>query len=147
MLPLWLKADIRAAVVGIVVGGIVGKITTAAIVSEPIEHFVKTSSDGFSQPLVGLAGQIGAFGETTVIRFEPQEIRETYVCESAYLRGGSYREIFLRYVDRYPSCFDLSQESQDEFVVRPNRLSGVMSVADGEWRCKCRASKSSTEQN
>jgi hypothetical protein len=137
--PNGLIADVRATIVGALVGWIIGIVTVAASFPDPIEHFVQTSIDGYAQPLGAMVRQIELYNADTTINFDPPDVRDVFVCESAYLTGASYRDIFLKYVDRYSLCLDINQVNKDSFTVRPNRLSGAMSMINEEWHCKCQS--------
>jgi hypothetical protein len=125
--------DVRAAIVGIAVGW----GTVAFAFPTVIEHFVKTNSAGYAQPLLSLTEQLAVDEAPATVRFDPPTLDKMYVCESAYVSGETNRQIFLSYIDRYPMCFDLGEEDKAKYVVRLNRTSAAVSEKNGEFFCKC----------
>lgn len=136
-----LIGDVRSTIVGAVIGMVTGVATTAWTVGVTVEHFVRTNDEGYAQPFPPLVEQLQEDDKKASVRFEPADLADAYVCESAYVNGGSYREVFLGYVSRYAMCWDLGQVDTDSFVVRPNRLSGALQQRDGGWLCKCASAR------
>jgi hypothetical protein len=111
-------------------GTIATLLITWLTTATPVTYSVYPSVDGWAMPLPELVA--------LKIRFQPEQISQTYVCEFAELSALNYRQLFLAYVERYQACFDLRQVQENEFSIRPNIRSGQMTeVADGSWQCKC----------
>jgi len=140
--PNWLSkehviGDVRSSVVG----GLMGSLTTLLVAwltsSSPVTYAVFPSEDGWAMPLPDLVDHARGEDQSLGISFQPDEVQETYVCEFAQVSASTYRELFLTYMDRYQACFDLTQVQENEFLVRPNDKSGLMTKAGSSWQCKC----------
>lgn len=130
--------DVRAALVGSIVGAIVGPIVVAYMAAEEIEQIIRTDSRGSADPLHVLVVQTQFDSSPAQVSFLPPDLEGMRISESAYIVGTTYREILLRYVDRYSMCLDLSKTADHAYEVRPNLNSGALrKTASGVWVCKC----------
>ncbi|MBZ0140749.1 MAG: hypothetical protein K8H87_13410 [Pseudorhodoplanes sp.] len=129
--------DIRSAAVGSIFGAIVGLITAAFAVKPPIETFIFTNDKGFAQPMRALLTSLKDEKEKITIRFEPEDLEEVYVCEYSHVTGASPKQVLFSYLDKYSACLSVSQKDRSDFVIRPNKLSGLLVSRNGHWFCKC----------
>lgn len=119
-------------------GTIATLLITWLTTATPVTYSVYPSIDGWAMPLPELVESAQGEDNTLKIRFLPEQISQTYVCEFAELSAINYRQLFLTYVEQYQVCFDLRQVQENEFSIQPNTRSGQMTeVADGSWQCKC----------
>lgn len=130
--------DVRSALIGIAVGGIVGAITVAFAAPDPIEYLVSLGNAGAAQPLRALAYNLTLDKKPPKVVFDPADLQQAWVCEGAYISGASHKEILLKYIDRYSGCFDLDQVDKESYIVHANNVSGLLKKDKrGEWACKC----------
>lgn len=132
----WLFKDIRSAAVGALVGAVTGLIVAAA--SSPDKELIfYTNDQGVSKPMRALVSEVTKENPKISISFDPTNLGAVSLCEFSHLRGQSYREIMLTFFDKYAACFVVSEVSETSFVVRPNRVSGIMTDQNDNWSCKC----------
>jgi hypothetical protein len=103
----------------------------------PVTYSVFPSSDGWAMPLPPLIDAATEEDEALNVKFMPEQVSQTYVCEFSEISAPNYRQLFLRYIDRYQMCFELRQGQENEFIIRPNQSSGMMTLTAGGWECKC----------
>lgn len=139
----WLKegipGDIRSTVVGAAVATTITMVTTAWIGQEPLKFSAFANAQGYTQPLEPLSNAVAKSGEAVEFVFQPPELRMAYVCEFAQVEAATHRQLMLSYLSRYPTCFAVSQMSQDEYRVFTTGSTVDLRKANGNFLCKCPA--------
>lgn len=139
----WLKegipGDIRSIVVSSVVAAVIAMVTTAWIGPEPLHFSAFANAQGYTQPLEPLNNAVSKSGETVEFDFQPPELRKAYVCEFAQVEATTHRQLMLSYLSRYPTCFAVSQMSQDKYRVFTTGSTVDIRNVNGNFLCKCPA--------
>lgn len=114
-------------------------VTTALIDPQPLHFSAFANSQGYTQPLGPLSNVVSKSGETVKFEFQPPELQKAYVCEFAQVEATTHRQLMLSYLSRYPTCFAVSQMSQDKYRVFTTGSTVDIRIVKGNFLCKCPA--------
>lgn len=133
-----LIGDVRSAIVGGTMGAVTSIVVALFTASALVTYSVFPSVDGWAMPLPALVDHARSEDRSLEIKFQPEDVQETFVCEFAQVSAATYKELFLEYMDRYQGCFELAQVHENTFRISPNAKSGMMTkTAGSSWQCKC----------
>ncbi|NTI16089.1 hypothetical protein G6L29_10620 [Agrobacterium rhizogenes] len=130
-------SDIRAALVGIVFATISSYAYAMFFQGKPLHFEAFTNKDGMAQPLPALSRAVTDGDKSLQFAFSPPELQQTFICEFARIEAATARELMLAYLSRYPTCFAVTQLSENSYRVFTTRSTTDIVHKDQSNFCKC----------
>lgn len=136
----WLEgtaSDVRAALVGIVFAAISSYVYAILFEGTPLHFEAFTNKDGVAQPLPALSRAVTEADKSLQLAFSPPELQHTFICEFARIEAATARELMLAYLSRYPTCFAVTQLSENSYRVFTTRSTTDIAKKNQSYFCKC----------
>lgn len=136
----WLEgtaSDVRAALVGIVFAAISSYVYAMFFEGTPLHFEAFTNKDGVAQPLPALSRAVTEADKSLQFAFSPPELQQTFICEFARIEAATARELMLAYLSRYPTCFAVTQLSENSYRVFTTRSTTDIAQKSQSYFCKC----------
>ncbi|MEH2699142.1 hypothetical protein ELG72_15030 [Rhizobium leguminosarum] len=130
-------SDVRAAFVGIVFAAISSYAYAMFFQGKPLHFEAFTNKDGVAQPLPALSRAVTDGDKSLEFAFSPPELQQTFICEFTRIEAATARELMLAYLSRYPTCFAVTQLSENTYRVFTTRSTTDIVHKDQSYFCKC----------
>ncbi|MBY5431659.1 hypothetical protein [Rhizobium leguminosarum] len=130
-------SDVRAAFVGIVFATISSYAYAMLFQGTPLHFEAFTNKDGVGQPLPALSKDVTEADKSLQFAFSPPELQQTFICEFARIEAATARELMLAYLSRYPTCFAVTQLSENSYRVFTTSSTTDIVQRNQNYFCKC----------
>ena len=131
-----LVGDIRSAVIGSITGVVAAFFGSIIFANTLLDYTVFVNDDGYGQPR-GLFEYAEKRDPKLKLKFNPEALKNVFVCEYKLVTAANWRQVVLSYLDSYRDCFDVTARDENSFIISPNFRTSLMKKNDSIYTCKC----------